>query len=146
DAGAHGLDDVVLGGADLLAEDLDVEFSVEARPVADAPFGVLVAVDARPELPEQLDHRVDVGEARDPAQGALALGHQAGGKDRQRRVLAAADFDFAFESGSAPDSKAVHRARPWAPDLASAGASPGSPEKSRHARVSRNFRSIGQSV
>ena len=71
-----------------------------------------MAVDVATQLADQLGHRVDVAEARHALEGGLALGHQAGGQDRQRGVLAAGDLDFTFETVAAANEEAVHFARP----------------------------------
>ena len=81
---------------------------LRAGPPAESFGAGLVAVDVAAELAEQLGHRVDVGEAGDAFEGGLPVGQQAGGHDRQRAVLGAGDFDFAFEACSAADEKAVH--------------------------------------
>ena len=52
-------------------------------------------VDAHAEVGEQLQHRLDVADARDVVQHHLLVGEQAAGEQRQRRVLVAGGHDRA---------------------------------------------------
>ena len=64
------------------------------------------AVDLRPEALEEAAHRLDVADARGVLEDALLGREQAGGEDRQRRVLVALDLDDAGEAVAALDDQA----------------------------------------
>jgi len=53
-------------------------------------------VDMATELTDELGHRDDIREARHTMQRHLLAGHQRGSDDRQGRIFAAADLDFAL--------------------------------------------------
>src|SRR5207253_7291302 len=65
--------------------------------------------DLHPEVLEQGDLRFGVADPRHPVQQHLLLGEQAGGEDRQRRVLVAGDGDLAGEGSTALDYELLHR-------------------------------------
>ena len=73
-----------------------------------------MAIDVTTQFADQLGHGVDIATAAARRERGLSLGHQACGHDRQRGVLAAADFDFAFEAMPAVNRKLSISARPWA--------------------------------
>ncbi len=74
-------------GPDLLGE-LAVDLGVGVHVGGAQGDGVLVApIDRHPEAAQQVDHCLDVRDARDVADDDLLLGEQAGGQDRQRGVL-----------------------------------------------------------
>ncbi len=106
DAGPHRLDDVVAGFALGFVPNLDIERAVQGgpAPVAGVGFG-LMTVNMASQFTDELGHRIDVAEPRNAMQSGLSVGKQACRDDRQRAVLAAADFDFAFESSSATNEK-----------------------------------------
>ena len=68
--------------------------SVAGDPVgADRDVVVGDPVDARAELGEQREHRLDVGDPRHVADDDLVVGQQRRGEDRQRAVLVAGGHD-----------------------------------------------------
>ena len=94
-------------GADLLGEllvDGDVGDAGGAEP--DAVVGDPRDLD--PEPLEQGDLRFGVADPRHPVQQQLLLGEQAGGEDRQRRVLVAGDGHLAGERHAALDDEFLH--------------------------------------
>ena len=93
DAGPHRFDDVVAGLARRFVLNLDIQRAVQRRARRFAGLRRLMAIDVAAQLADELGHRIDVAKARDALEGGFALGHEARGHDRQRAVLAAADFD-----------------------------------------------------
>ena len=96
--GPHRLDDVVPGFAAGFIFDFDIQRAIEIGPVADGFAEGFMPVDMAAQFADEFGHRIDVAEARDAMQGHLLAGHQRSGNDGQRAILAAADFNFAFES------------------------------------------------
>ena len=64
--------------------------------------------DLDPELLEQGDLGLGVADPRHPVQQHLLLGQQAGGEDRQGRVLVAGDGHLAGERRPALDDEFLH--------------------------------------
>jgi hypothetical protein len=65
-------------------------------------------VHAHPEPVEEGEHRLDVANPRHVADHQLLLGEQAGGEDRQGRVLVARRHDLARQRGAALDDELLH--------------------------------------
>ncbi len=65
---------------------------------------------------EDLEHRLDVADARDVAHDDLVLGEDAGGEDRQRAVLVAGRNHRAGQRDAAFDDELLHEL--WAPPAA----------------------------
>ena len=77
----------------------------EAQVVVADPLGL------DPELLEQCDLGLGVADPRHPVKEQLLLGQQAGGEDRQSRVLVAGDGELARERHTSFDDEFLH-ARP----------------------------------
>ena len=67
--------------------------------------------DLDPEPLEQGDLRFGVANPRHPVKHQLLLGQQAGGEDRQRRVLVSGNGELARERHAAFDDEFLHRFR-----------------------------------
>src|SRR3546814_6548950 len=63
------------------------------------------------ELTQQIGHGRDVGEMRQIGETQRLVGEQRRRHQRQRRILCAADHDFAVERRAAADPDLVHEAR-----------------------------------
>ncbi len=95
------------GGADLFGE-LLVDGHI-GDPLGAEPHAVVGDPgDLDAEALEQSDLRFGVANARHPVQQQLLLGEQAGGEDRQRRVLVAGDGHLAGERHPALDDEFLH--------------------------------------
>ena len=100
-AGAHGLDDLVLG--DGVGEDAALD--------AGAVLGAAVAeLDLGAHGGEELALGLDVADLRDVFEDDLVFGEDGGGHARERGVLCAGDLDGAEERVAAADDKLVHLA------------------------------------
>ena len=95
-------------GADLLRE-LLVDRDVGDRRCAEPEAVVGDPVDLDPEPLEQRDLGLGIADPRHPVQEQLLLRQQAGGEDRQRRVLVAGDGELAGERHAALDDEFLHR-------------------------------------
>ena len=98
------------GGADL-ARELLVDGRSETWPAQSRSAVVGDPGDLDPEPLEQGDLRLGVANPRHPVQEQLLLGQQAGGEDRQRRVLVAGDGQLARRAATPPSMTNFSMAR-----------------------------------
>ena len=94
-------------GADLAGE-LLVDGYVSGRRARRAAGCCRRPSDLDAEALEQRDLRLGVADPRHPVQQQLLLGQQAGGEDRQGRVLVAGDGELARERRAALDDELLH--------------------------------------
>ena len=96
-------------GADLPRELLVHRAAGDAAPAQRRTLLSADPGDLDPELLEQRDLGFGVADPRHPVQQHLLLGQQAGGEDRQRRVLVAGDGQLPGEGNAALDNELLHR-------------------------------------
>ena len=85
---------------------------LENAPGVAAPGGVAVHMDVDAQLGQQVCHGRDVDQVRQVGQAKGAVGKQARGHQRQRRVLGAADTNGASQRRAAADMNAIHEVFP----------------------------------
>ena len=96
DRSAHGAHELIWRDAFANRRSIDLH----THPVVDR--------DAHAHAAEQFDHRCNVVQMRDVADGDGAFGEQRRGENRQCGVLCAGDADVAFERSAAVYGQFVH--------------------------------------